>query len=413
MGFFDRPEIRRTPEPEPAGYDLLRDMLMRRIFEMNANPYGLSENYRGPSPFNPQGRGAFNPYQGGYGGGGMPGSGGAPGGMPGGGGQRLPQMVGPRNTLGGMFPGGMGGGGKGAPGMEKPNTPGGRSMTPNESPRQSGGGEARRKPAPARGRGYDGEPEGDECGYGGKRGYGAVGVNGGAWITPEGGGDGSFMPWSAVPGGGPGFPGGMGGAQMGPELGPMGGGNEPFGRPAMPGGRMRPMRPRRPGYDAIGPTAVGVNGGAWSTPAGGGQGGFIPWNADMYRGGATPPDPNPNWAQGSPPGLNGPPNTLQDHQPRALEPRPEGTGGAQGTNWWDSFPQFRDNPPGGGTPPGAGNPNPQQPQQPAEPRGPNKPPGAYNGSPLSQRFADRAPGRGGGGEGRSDRFSQFMKLLDK
>jgi len=403
MGFFDRPEIQRTPEPEPAGFDLLRDMLMRRIFEMNANPYGLSQNYQGPSPFNPQGRGTFNPYQGGYGPGG-PGGPGAGGGG-GGGGQRLPQMGGPRNTLGSMFPGGMGGGGRmgmpgrGEPGMDRPSTPGGRSMTPNESPRQSGGGEVRRKPAPARGRGgYDGEPQ---------RGYGAVGVNGGAWITPDGGGEGSFMPWSAVPGGGPGFPGGMGGmggAGMGGELGPMGGGDEPFGRPAIPGGARR-MRPRRPGYDAIGPTAVGVNGGAWSTPAGGGPGGFIPWNSDMYRGGAPTPTPDPSWGQGqgTPPPSSGPTHGSTQQ----IDPRVQGTGGAQGTNWWDSFPQFRDNPPTGGNP----NPNPQQTPQTPEPRGPNKPPGAYNGNPLSQRFADRAPSRGG--EGRSDRFSQFMKLLDK
>src|SRR6188474_2386937 len=67
MGLFDRPIIPRQPEPEPPGFNLLRDMMMRRIFEMNANPYGMNPNYSGPSPFNPQGRGTFNPVQGGYG----------------------------------------------------------------------------------------------------------------------------------------------------------------------------------------------------------------------------------------------------------------------------------------------------------------------------------------------------------
>jgi hypothetical protein len=65
--FFESPLIPQQPNPEPPGFNLLRDMLMQRIFQMNANPYGFNPQYQGNFGFNQGGRGAFNPFSGGYG----------------------------------------------------------------------------------------------------------------------------------------------------------------------------------------------------------------------------------------------------------------------------------------------------------------------------------------------------------
>ena len=40
--FFTQPTQSYTPSLEPPGFDLLRDFLMRRVFQLGANPYGLS-----------------------------------------------------------------------------------------------------------------------------------------------------------------------------------------------------------------------------------------------------------------------------------------------------------------------------------------------------------------------------------
>ena len=345
QGFFDRPQINQTPNPEPPGFNLLRDMLMRRAFELNANPYGLTPNYSGPPPFSPYGRGRFNPYSGGYGGG-M----GGPMPMGGGMGGRVPQTVGPRMGGGGMASGGptnMGGpmgsgqgpslaqmlmeylgqqGGAGGPGGAMgrggPSLGGGMGMVPREPSQGTGGGGMRQKPA-VRGEGHampilaarmDAEPSYD----------GAVGVKGG-FVGEEG-----FTPWAA--GGGMRMAAEPGMQMFGPAGGGGGGGG--FGGGALP---MRRRRPMLAGYE--GQTAVGVAGG-YSTQGPGGTG-FVPWNSDRYRGGATPPTPTP-FSGGSP--VGGGAGGLQGgfgagSPPSAARGTPR-TPGAGELPWWQSFPQW-------------------------------------------------------------------------
>lgn len=43
MGLFDNTPLPQTPSPEPPGFDLMRDIIMRRIFQNQANPYGMSQ----------------------------------------------------------------------------------------------------------------------------------------------------------------------------------------------------------------------------------------------------------------------------------------------------------------------------------------------------------------------------------
>ena len=112
--FFARQPIPLTPNPEPAGYDVLRYMLMNRAMGQMANPYGLSpqgaQNFGG---FN-QGSRQFNPYGQGFGpGGATPPPPGSVGGMMGGGGAGMgggggmpPQLM---QLLQQLFSGGMGG----------------------------------------------------------------------------------------------------------------------------------------------------------------------------------------------------------------------------------------------------------------------------------------------------------------
>jgi hypothetical protein len=396
QGFFDRPPIQQTPNPEPPGFDLLRDMLMRRAFELNANPYGLSPNYQGPSPWQPGGRGAFNPYTGGYGGprmgGGMGmgdgmGSGGGgsmgplgrpPGGNrsgpgAGAGGRMTPlgsggSLSGMMGRMGGRRPMARGRGGPGVPGGPRFGG-GGRGMreTPNEVPQSPGGGSMNWRPTQRRSfaatGGMDAEPSYD----------GAVGVRGG-FVNDMG-----FTPWAAGPGMRMAGPEMMGPAMgMGMGMGP-GGGLGGFARGSI-GTRPR-RRPVRRGYE--GQTAVGVRGG-YSTQGPGGSG-FVPWNADRYRGGATPPDPQPFGGEEISPlggggaglqtGLGGGPPEF-DSDPRRS---PLLSGSPGGTGWWQSFPEWQNlqfppgdprNATGGqgpgvvGRPPGAGGPPPAEEENP-------------------------------------------------
>ncbi len=118
--FFARQPVPLTPNPEPAGYDVLRYMLMNRAMGQFANPYGLSPqgaaNFGG---FNQGNRPGFNPYGHGFGPGGpraapppMPppqppqGMG---GGMGGGMGMPPPGGMGGGQSMGGMTPQGSGG----------------------------------------------------------------------------------------------------------------------------------------------------------------------------------------------------------------------------------------------------------------------------------------------------------------
>lgn len=67
--FFQRPELTQRPSPEPPGFDLLRDMLMRRAFALNANPYGMSPGGQSNVGMMYPNRN-FDPYGGWFGGGG-------------------------------------------------------------------------------------------------------------------------------------------------------------------------------------------------------------------------------------------------------------------------------------------------------------------------------------------------------
>jgi hypothetical protein len=69
--FFSSPLINQVPNYEPPGYSNLRNWMMNQIGSRSMNPYGFHPNYGGPSSYFPYaGRGQFNPYGGGYGGGG-------------------------------------------------------------------------------------------------------------------------------------------------------------------------------------------------------------------------------------------------------------------------------------------------------------------------------------------------------
>lgn len=114
--FFQGQPINPVPNPEPAGFDLLRQMLMNRSFQGNANPYGMSPGGSNGRPVYTNGpASSFDPR----GGGGMSGGPGGQGGqgwggimqmlqqyMQQGGGQR---GLGRRNpSMGGGMPGGQG-----------------------------------------------------------------------------------------------------------------------------------------------------------------------------------------------------------------------------------------------------------------------------------------------------------------
>jgi len=343
MGFFDRPQIRQTPAPEPPGFDLLRDMLMRRAFEMNANPYGLNPSYRGPNPFMSSGRGMFNPYQGGYGPGG-PGMGGMGGGGPMGG------MGG-----GGGAPGGgnlmaliqqllaQGGGGRGGP-MTVPMRPsgppmGGMAGMQTGAPPQPGGAPQQRPPAYA-GNCYDGQ----RPGYDG----GAVGVAGGIMqVMPDG--TQQFIPWGDL---GP-TPGG--GSPPPQEEATTGGGGGGGGGAGAGGGMLRrkrqPMMGGQVGYDAFGPQAVGVGGGYYTWGGPGGEG-YVPWsNPNATPSMTGPATPRPGAGAPPPTGpiqgaTGGGAPTMADRgephrgrgafKPQPFSPISRGTGGGM---------------PGGGEPP--------------------------------------------------------------
>ena len=376
MGFFDRPQIQQSPNPEPAGFDLLRDMLMRRSFEMNANPYGLDPNYQGPSPWQPNGRGAFNPYTGGYGMGGMGGGGmGGPG--------RQPMQIPPRQA-GPPGGGGMGGGnvlaGGGGGGMMQPDQGGGTlaQLLQMLLARQGGGNvgaptSTGRQPiqrGPTRpgtqGVQYDGE-----CGYAG---------------------DETLQPPDPLP------PTGSGGGVFGGPLPPIsGGGGGPFGRGPI-GGSPRRMRPR-PGYDAYGPVAVGTGTGPgyFILPGSGGQGGG-PSKA------APPPTTPPTGgggAGGAATGGPGGPGGGSWQEPQRI-PQATGGGGTPqtisrpttgnvptgGGNWWQSYPGWQSLPYPPGDPRNAG----PSATTPGEPAGPHKPPGAYDGNRVNG-FARAAAAR--------------------
>lgn len=66
---FRNPQLGYSPNLEPPGWNLLRDMMMRKIFNQQANPYGFdpSSGASMNSLLPTGGRGTFNPYSGGYG----------------------------------------------------------------------------------------------------------------------------------------------------------------------------------------------------------------------------------------------------------------------------------------------------------------------------------------------------------
>lgn len=66
---FKQPQLGYSPNLEPTGWPLLRDMLERKIFDLQANPYGFdpSQGRSMESLLPTGGRGTFNPYSGGYG----------------------------------------------------------------------------------------------------------------------------------------------------------------------------------------------------------------------------------------------------------------------------------------------------------------------------------------------------------
>lgn len=70
--FFQSPLLPQQPNPEPAGWNSLRAMLMQQAFQRQANPYGMNPGAQSNAAYNPLlpsgGQGRFNPYGGGYGG---------------------------------------------------------------------------------------------------------------------------------------------------------------------------------------------------------------------------------------------------------------------------------------------------------------------------------------------------------
>jgi hypothetical protein len=62
-----QPQLQPQPNLEPPGFALLRDLLMRKLIGQESSPYGATSD-SAQSLFNPQGRGMFDPYSGGYGG---------------------------------------------------------------------------------------------------------------------------------------------------------------------------------------------------------------------------------------------------------------------------------------------------------------------------------------------------------
>lgn len=66
---FRNPQLGYSPNLEPPGWNLLRDMMMRKIFNQQSNPYGYdpSSGQSMSSLLPTGGRGTFNPYSGGYG----------------------------------------------------------------------------------------------------------------------------------------------------------------------------------------------------------------------------------------------------------------------------------------------------------------------------------------------------------
>ncbi len=147
---FKNPKLGYSPSLEPPGWNLLRDLMMRKIFNLQASPYGYdpSQGQSMQSLLPTGGRGTFNPYSGGYGGGAgdAGGGGGLVGGGMGGGmggpsprvkyedqGEQKPPMVLGRDRMP-VVPPGPAGGGMGNP------TPGGSSpMRPGQQAQQQSG----------------------------------------------------------------------------------------------------------------------------------------------------------------------------------------------------------------------------------------------------------------------------------
>ena len=69
MGIFDQPLLGYSPNLEPPGWNLLRQMLMSKIFQLQGNPYGFNPGagQSQGSLWNGAGRGLMNPYTGAYG----------------------------------------------------------------------------------------------------------------------------------------------------------------------------------------------------------------------------------------------------------------------------------------------------------------------------------------------------------
>jgi hypothetical protein len=109
-----QPQLTPQPNLEPPGFNILRDLLMRKLIGEEAAPYGFTGSpQQAQGLFTGQGRGMFNPYQGGYGQQAQTGGGPTPGSMqlPGGGvyGQEPANSM--QTIMGLLQGGGQGGGG--------------------------------------------------------------------------------------------------------------------------------------------------------------------------------------------------------------------------------------------------------------------------------------------------------------
>ena len=302
--FFQRPLIPQNPNPEPPEFPLLRDMLFRRIALMQSDPYG-------GQTFSSAGRGLFNPYGGGYSGGGMGSAGGA---MPPGVGSVLASLIG-----GGGFGGGMGhamppgGGGQLTGGQiphEAPNNPSGSDaeFERESEPRDE---EAHRHAPSNTTPSYAGVPAGGFAQPGAPPG----GANGpGGYSFPEfwtpydvenwfaGAGP---MPTSHVPAGytgpvgGPGYTGGGGAARITgtPDAGSGAPGPGPGGPRFTPSPAPNPGGPSLPGAPTPNPGGFGPP--SWNPKAPAFHSPF------MNPGGSPNPNPPPTPPFSPPRGNNG------------------------------------------------------------------------------------------------------------
>lgn len=139
MGIWDRPELQTRPGLEPQGFDTIRALMMRKMMESQANPYGFDRQWGGQmeSPFMPVGRRSnFDPYGGG-GGGSYQGPGGGRGPFD----KNAMGWGEGGDQMGGNFmPPGHGGFGGGRPGMGMRQPPMGGRMMPRGGMDQRGGG---------------------------------------------------------------------------------------------------------------------------------------------------------------------------------------------------------------------------------------------------------------------------------